>query len=593
MEGSIISSVFFVVSVSLLYVGIFRIKKSENPLNGVIWVMMNFISLLCWGAFCGGIINMLHIPVNIVSMGAIYLVSAAAVFFKIKKDGETQNYEWKKYDIIYTCIFAGVIFLLLLNRITIHMDFVFNNSDAAVHMRNSLTIVRTGKLDTMYFAPMHNALITEIFLPFIEKVSTYKVFMMVDGAMFILEAVFFMTMIRDYLNKTVLKILGITIGFAYVFGYPMHSYLLCFFYWGIGVLLIEYIITLVKEFAAGNIRKETGLFLMMTGCTSITMCYMLFGPVSYVAVFVCLCVWFCKKNTLFSWDTVKISLQIFLIPCIMSVYYCYFLFLKKQNLSIGDALNLQGGIYGELFINFIWVMPFVIYRLIKSVKRKHLDEIMIFFLCFLAMVLSIGVLAVLEKASAYYYFKFYYPVWMLGFIITAQAVVEIYDEARDLLLSGLFAAVILLGISVTNLEERVQNRGIGYGDRTSELFDIYYHNVTEYRNRKIVFDKDYLEACNYVMENMGKTENVPLISLIDNYEYCYWYEALTGEDSSDYYTWDFGMNDIMDKLNHKETKHFVICKTHPVYLLHQDYFDSFHWVFENDKVFIAETENRK
>ena len=53
------------------------------------------------------------------------------------------------------------------------------------------------------------------------------------------------------------------------------------------------------------------------------------------------------------------------------------------------------------------------------------------------------------------------------------------------------------------------------------------------------------------------------------------------------------LEDIMDKLNHKETKHFVICKTHPVYLLHQDYFDSFHWVFENDKVFIAETENRK
>ena len=102
MEGSIISSVFFVVSVILLYMGIFRIKKSENPLNGVIWVMMNFISLLCWGAFCGGIINMLHIPVNIVSMGVIYLASAAVLFFKIKKDGETQIYVWKKYDILYT-----------------------------------------------------------------------------------------------------------------------------------------------------------------------------------------------------------------------------------------------------------------------------------------------------------------------------------------------------------------------------------------------------------------------------------------------------------------------------------------------------------
>ena len=145
MEGSIISSIFFVISFGLLYTGVFRIKKSDKSLNGLIWVMMNFITILCWGAFGAGVLNMVRIPINIVSIGVLYLVSAAILFLKIRKDGELQKYEWKKYDIIYTCVIGGVIFTLLAIRITPDLDFIFNNSDAAVHLRNSLTILKIGR----------------------------------------------------------------------------------------------------------------------------------------------------------------------------------------------------------------------------------------------------------------------------------------------------------------------------------------------------------------------------------------------------------------------------------------------------------------
>lgn len=593
MEGSIVSSIFFVISFAALYTGVFRIKKSEKKLNGIIWVMMNLITVLCWGTFCAGIINMVKIPVNIVSMGIVYVCSAAVLFWKTYRDGETQNYEWKTYDIIYAAVIGSVIFLLLAIRITPDLDFVFNNSDAAVHLRNSLTILRTGKLDTMYFAPMHNALITEIFLPFIQKVDTYKVFMIVDGLTFILECVFFMAMIRQYLNKKVHKVFGVLLGFVYIFGYPMHSYLLSFFYWGMGVMLIGYVIILIREYTAGNIKQNTAVFLLMSGCASITMCYMLFGPVSYVAVFVCLCMYFRKKQTLFTWKTVKICLQVFLVPCILSIYYCYFMFLKKQNLSIEGALSIQGGIYSELFINFIWVMPFVVYMFLRAVKKKCFDENMIFLICFGVMVLIVGILAFAGKASSYYYFKFYYPIWMLCFVITAQALVLIYEEARDVLIAGAVVAAGLVLISASNLEERVENKGIGLGDRTSELFDIYYNNVTTYRTRIIVYNDDYLDACNYVMDHLGETENVPMVSTINNYVYCYWYEALTGEDSTEFYGWNVGIDAMKQKLDDQEVNYFMICKKFPVYTVDKEYFNTFNRIYENDEVFIAETKNRK
>lgn len=589
MEGSIISSIFFVISFALLYAGVYRVKKSEKTLNGIVWLMMNLITVLCWGTVTAGIINMVKIPVNIVSIGVVYLISAITLFWKTKRDGEVQKYEWKKFDIIYSAVIGGVIFILLARRITPDLDFVFNNSDAAVHLRNSLTILRTGKLDTMYFAPLHNSLITEVFLPFIEKIHTYKVFLVVDAMTFILESIFFMAVIREYFTKKMHKVLGVLLAFVYIFGYPFHSYLLSFFYWGIGVMLIEYVIILMREYWSEGLKHSVLVFQLMIGCASITMCYMLFGPISYIAVFACLCVHYGRKHTLFSWNTVKTCLQIFLLPCILSVYYCYFVFLKKQNLSIEGVLTMRGGIYGELFINFIWVMPFVFFMLWRAVKKKKIDENMIFLISFLVMIAAIGALAMIGKASAYYYFKFYYPMWMLCFVITAQALVIIYDEYRDILIAGVLTGAVLAGISATNFEEKVQYRGLGYGDRTSILFDIYYNNVSTYRNRIVPCNEDYLDACKFVMENIGKDESVPMVSIINDYTLCYWYEALTGQDSSDFYGWDYTIPELVEKLNNQEVKYFVMNKKYPFYQSWKEYFDGFKCVYENKEIFIGET----
>ena len=175
-------------------------------------------------------------------------------------------------------------------------------------------------------------------------------------------------------------------------------------------------------------------------------------------------------------------------------------------------------------------------------------------------------------------------------MVLAQGVSKLYEESRDFLVAGILMVVFVAAISATKLETKTQARGIGWGDHTSELFGIYYYNASSYQLRLKPFNKDLLDASNYIMEEFGKDENVPMISTLPNYVQCYWYEALTGEDSSEYYGWDYGMGEIKCKLKNQEVEHFIVGKFFKVYKKNKRFFKKFNWVYENKTVFVAETK---
>ena len=76
MNGSMVASILYVTGFFTLFAAIFLLPKSEKKLNGVMWLILTLLAEMCWGGFVAGVINIVHIPVNIYSIGLVYLVSA-------------------------------------------------------------------------------------------------------------------------------------------------------------------------------------------------------------------------------------------------------------------------------------------------------------------------------------------------------------------------------------------------------------------------------------------------------------------------------------------------------------------------------------
>lgn len=229
MESSIFGTILFVASFVLLFISVFQIKKTNNILNGMSWLIISFVSILCYGTMTAGIINIIGIPVNIISVGIVYLITGTMLQIAISKGNARQRYLWELYDFLYVVVFGIIIFFVAGSYFTKSLQLMFYNSDAAVHFKNAMYVLRNEHLVNMYFAPLHNALLMEVFMPFVAEVNLYKIYILIDAAMFLLESAFFMVVIRDFVTTKAMKIIGLLIGILYMLGYPMNSYLYSFF----------------------------------------------------------------------------------------------------------------------------------------------------------------------------------------------------------------------------------------------------------------------------------------------------------------------------------------------------------------------------
>lgn len=590
MQPSIIGSLFFVISFVALFVAVHLFQKSQRPQNRVVWLALDFISILCWGTLVGGIIDIFRIPINLWSMGAVYLLSAIGLGVYLYKTRKFQKYYFEKFDIIYTVIFTVIIFLIGGSIVGPHIKLSYFNSDAAVHLKNTMNVVRSGHLPTMYMTELHNSMIIEVFMPFIAEVNIYKIFILIDAFFFLLETVFFMMVIRDYLDTKAMKVIGIIICLLYTLGYPLNSYLFSFLYWGVGVMLIVYLLYFIRLYQNNEVDSKYAIFIMMLGCNAVTQCYMLFGPFTYVAVFIALLLVQKQRGKLFTWANVKLALAVFAIPTVMSVYYCYFRFLQEMQMSVGDVISISGGIYADVYINFMWILPFIVYEFIKQVRNKKLDEVMICFLTFFVVTIVLGCLVLKGKVSYYYFYKSYYPMWTTGFIMTVKAVRELWRKSKEILISFASVFVVIAFMNFSGYENYLISTGTGIQNtnKSANLFDLYNYNRYIYSLSGPMMPDEYLDACNYVIENIDDEEVVPMLATIHNYSSCYWYEAITGEDCSSYYGWENEDVELLcEKMENDGIKHFVVYTDSIMYVGNAAVFnDRYQMEYKNDRVIV-------
>lgn len=589
MNGSLVATILFVVSCIVLYAGLLLKKKSNNELNGVSWLILSVITVFCYVTVVAGVINIVRIPVNIWSIGIIYLITGIFLLISIKKENECQKYVWEKYDFFCFVVFAIIIFLVAGSYFTPSLKLMYYNSDAAVHFKNAMYVLRNQRVVNMYFAPLHNALIMECFMAFVPEVFLFKVYILVDAAMFLLESMFFIVLIRDYLSTKAMKVIGLILAILYMFGYPMNSFLFSFFYWSVGVMLIGYVLLMLRYYENEAIERRYSVVALALALGTIPVTYMLFGPFVFIATFMVLVAILMRQGKLFTGNNVLLALKIFLIPTVLAIYYCYVDYLMNMDLSAGEILTIDGGIYREIYINFIWVLPFVIYSFIKALKDRRADENIIFTLFFVVITIAMFMMVMKGKMSSYYFFKFYFPIWMLFFVLSVQAVSDLWMKSKEIIVSCGIVFLLTFSVVAFKVESNAINSGTGLStyEKTGLMFDLYRNNVALWKARTLQYPDQYFDICNYVIEEIESDKEVPLLATIENYNSCYWYEGITGNDSSEFYGWHYSLEEVQEKLANGDVDYFVVYKNSPIYIQNAGYFMGFEWVYDNELGFVA------
>ena len=595
MSGSIIASILYVTGFLLCFSAVLLLKKSDGKLNGVMWLILSLLAQLCWGGLVAGIINIVHIPINIYSIGLVYLITAALLGFKIYREKCVQKYEWHLLDILFSLAVFFTVAVMVYAKAGPGFDLIFINSDAAVHLKNAVSLVQSQKLPVMYFAPFQLGMILEVLMPAVPIYDFYKIFIVVDAVFLAVEVVFFFEFCREYFKNWRMKAVGVIMCIFYAAGYPLLSYLFTFYYWAIGVMLMGFAALLLRMYRRQQINRSYLLFLLMLCCNGTVMCYMLIAPMAFIAAFLGLVSIVKDEGKLVTKGNVLLALKVFLLPTLLAIYYCYFEFLSKEGKTASEVIAIEGGIYRELYVNFLLLMPVVAYMVIRAIHRKKADINMIFFGTTSIFVLVLFVLTGVKIASGYYFYKFYYPLWFFAFVLAIQGIAEMLDKHWEILASYGLTFLFLFVMHYGKLEELVVLNKSNFQEayRSDQFFHLYDYNKSYLMITGSTFPDEYMDMCRYVVDELGREENVPLISSHDRYEKCYWYEALTGNDCSEYYGWGYDFREVKGKLKKRKEKHFAVLIDSLVFQQNKDYFEKFEVVYKNEKSVVYHNKIKK
>ncbi len=592
MQMMIGASVFFAISTLALCTGFLAIKKSEKKIHIASWLPATIIGLMGYHTMIAAIINLLSIPVNIISIGIANLIPAIVCWIIVIKKKQYQKYIIEWVDI---CVWALLIYIVAkfaYIKYGPNLFLNFNSIDASVHLNSAMYVVNAQKVNTMFFSALNNGLFIELLGPFVSRTAYFKVFTLAELCYLFLAGAMFFGVIRKYCKDTFLKIAGCFATVAYVSAYPLSSTQYGFSYLGLCITVIAFVIFVTDEYACGEINKTINIILLSLGCVGVFQAYVLFMPVVYFSVLFCVLMKQHLDKKLFSVNTIITGLGIFLLPTAIGLWYTYRGIFATGGSggsgkpTVSSQIALEGGIYADLFSNFVMIAPlalFALWMFIKNKENKHLAFLLPLDILF---VLVLFVFALDRKVSAYYFYKNYYMLWLLVCAMAFIGVSYLDKQSRIITVFGALISVALIMMARSNYDTRIQEKNPLLHPRTQMISyaDIYIYNRDLLYIPKYSTDK--VELYRYINEELyGKNVTQEDVYIISDYLDQYWYEAIIGR-----YLPKYTADEVVEKVDNGELEYLLILKYNPGHDQYGGYLDKYERIYETPAGYILKLE---
>lgn len=589
-----ISTCFFLICFVLLFLAIFFLKKSENKILLIRGGILSIVFIMTYSAVVVMIFQILGIAISPVSLGVLYAITATVVGIYIFKRKQVQKIEIDKIELIGFIILSIVFLMIELKVFSWSLRHSFNNEvDPANHFKMAMNIVRNGKVSGMYFSALFNSCIINMCKPFLAEIKLYKAFILGNTLQNYICLIFFYVLVFKFAKNEKTKIAAIIITLLYWFGYPLYSYIGGnFVYWEAGVLLIEYLIFVLYELLEGKSKTIPCIVAIAFGLYSLAVCYIMFAPAAFIGAFVVFLLFLVKRGI--PVKKIVVGCSVLITIGILGVLFCYYMIFSSKGLQVGKTLTLQGGIYSEVYRDFLFLVPPVLYVCIKDIKRKNWSVFHIFLLSFVGVTGVMFVMRLFGAISTYYYFKNYYALWMLFWIGVMLLSAQIRKEEITYWIA--YSSIIVLSAIMCfgKVEEKFYYvEDVEEVKNYKELLGIYEYNIEllkkDYETEK--YSDEKFEIMQYVIDNLSGKDTPTVFLMTSNCKGdCYWYEAITQQDSKAFYSsrWKNENLELLESaLKENDIQYFVILKSSQAYNRYPEYFEKYEWIFENEEGIIA------
>ncbi|NBH82429.1 hypothetical protein D7X88_05315 [bacterium C-53] len=528
------SSIFYFFCLVFCLSGCFAIKKSEKKLNSVCHIFISLYFVMCYQVLAAVVLSFIPHGISILTISVADFILGLVCWGSVWRKKESQKYQLQKVDVLAMGIFIALALFWGMHQFGTSLD-IFNyrsTIDCTRHLLFARQFAVKHSLASIPFMAINTGLWFEALYPFMHPYHDFKLIIRTDVAMIFMSSVMFWALIRNHLKSNIHIIIGIIATVLYTSGFPVNNMVFGTSYLGAGVTCVIMVCIFISMYREDEISIPLlgcGLVVSMIGLLK---AYPLFFPIILVSVVIFLSHQFLEKK-FHAQKWFRFSIPVLAVLCAICIVIIF------EFMPYGD-LTREGYIYRNLFSHFVFLLPFLFYRIYWCIKENKikLDYVMSLFGGLFVCALLIA--TYIAKMSTYYYYKSYYLFWMMIFYVAVMVMVNLGCEALKMIAATFFTISLIVFYSISGLENKIQstteNRGkkINEGMTISQFFDLHNWNYSKGDKRNMCISPEEQELFQKVAQlTEGEEIQTPYIGRYCYHQFCYYTMAYQWENESE------------------------------------------------------------
>lgn len=544
--------IIYILAFIVFLVSFLLLKKDNKTRNLILWIIIMFFITFIVNSLVIFILGIFDLPAPMLFRTLVFFGLSVYPLYKIIKTKKVQKYKICYIDYIALAVALFLTIGIGVWRFGNFHNLCFETTDPAIHYASAEILSESSKLpeksNTQFLfggAPMFFASsvtgtgfqIVDFFGGGFQErlICFYVVELLIIFSSFMI--VFYS--INQNIDKKNWKriLLSLIICILYILGYPLNNMIFGFHYLGLGILIGLILLKLVSE----TIDKDTNaLYLIFISITafSIFTCYYLFVPIFYATVgLYILYLWKFQKKFDFNKACKYIGICLF-IPFAVGMYHY---FIRSYIFSSGSSdvlssnvsfLKLEGYIYRSLLGNFVLILPIVFYKIILNIKIKKTTIFDFGFISIFGLIVLIFILLYIGRAGSYYFYKLYYLLSPMVFILFGQALTEKNERINGFAVANVILLFSLFWFQFYDVDNELYDRNPLMNNSTFSrgIEDVYWFN--NIKNDKDLFPYIYTSKQLSDLDKLNKKYHKQLIeNKVIYYDYFiqkFWFHVFTG-----------------------------------------------------------------